>query len=182
MIRIGAVVAGLLTLSGAVVSTAMVTTVVSTAMASEPTFWTDADPFVSTMRERLGTAIERKSCDRFGSAQSQVCRFESADRFGGLPRYRFDLGIGDDGRLISVRTTYRGVVTTADVEPMRPFGALMGHVAELVGMDERQAEEFGRYVGAGWTGNYLPPMPAGLDVHVWRTGSSISVSLRRRGP
>ncbi len=177
MIRISAVAAGLSILSGAVASTA-----VSTAMAAEPTFWTDAEPFISAMRERLATAIERKSCDRFGGAQSQVCRFESVERFGGLPRYRFDLGIGNDGRLISVRTTYRGVVTTADVEPMRPFGALMGHVAELVGMDERQAGEFGRYVGAGWTGNYLPPMPAGFDVHVWRTDSSISVSLRRRGP
>lgn len=181
MVRTGAVVIGLSLLSGVVVSTAVVTTVVSTAMASEPTFWTDAEPFVSAMRERLGTAIERKSCNRFGGGHSQVCRFESAERYGGLPRYGFDLGIGDDGRLISIKTTYRGVVTTADVEPMRPFGALMGHVAELVGMDERQAGEFGRYVGAGWTGNYLPPMPAGLDVHVWRTESSISVSLRRRG-
>lgn len=180
MIRVGAVVAALSFMAGPAVTTAAVSTAVSAAVASEPTFWTDAGPFLSAMSERLGTAIERKSCDRLGSAPRQVCRFDSVERDRSLPRYQFDLGIADDGRLISVAMTYRGVVTITDVEPMRPFGALLAHVAEAVGLDERQAAEFGRYVGAGWTGNYLPPMPAGLNVRVWRTDSQISVSLRRR--
>lgn len=152
----------------------------ASAAAAELTFWTDAEPFIATMQSRLGTQIERKQCDRFGSDPLQVCRFESAEQYRSSPRYTFDLGIRDDGRLNSVTTTYHGVVTTADVEPMRPFGALMGHVAEVVGMDELQAGEFGRYVGAGWTGDYLPPLPVGLSVRVWRTDSQISVSLRRR--
>ena len=166
MLRIGAFVVGVF--------------VMGSATAAELTLWTDAEPFIVAMQSRLGTQIELKQCDRVGSGRLQICRFESVEQYRALPRYTFDLGIRDDGRLNSVTTTYRGMVTTTDVEPMRPFGALMGHVAEAVGLDERQAGEFGRYVGSGWTGNYLPPLPVGLSVRVWRTDSQISVSLRRR--